>query len=135
MIMMKDITKDIVEASEEDILWQFYEFNDYLESIKNEGNRISFDECEDNWANIFKDSVGVAVVWRRYPLIFVLSSEISFFKKPNVNFHYIRFVEVESFTKRCLKIESKISIEYLSELIDFNGFSVDDDLFNSNKLS
>ena len=131
---MKDITNVIKTAISSNVVWAINLFFSIVEKIKEKGFKISFWEGEENWASILVDDKIIGYVWKRYPLIFIISQYANEIRGCLIGHDYITVVE----TKNLVDKEFKINYDELKDRIDCagldDGFSIEDLWFNTNSI-
>ncbi len=105
---MKDITECIKQAISTEVLWGLEEFYFFLNRVKETSFKISYWDGEENWATISVNGEAIGYVWRKYPLIFLVTEMVEKLTELTDEFNYVILIRVSSLTSRELVVHSEL---------------------------
>lgn len=129
---MKDITNIIDAAISVDVVWGVGSFLSSIEKMERKGLKVSFWEGEENWASILMDDELIGYMWRKHPLVFVLSQYEDGVKESLNEFEYVFFIGVDSLSDKNLRINSTELKHEMDIEMFADEFSADDLWFHTN---
>lgn len=134
LFIMKNITKEIKNAINQNVLWSLSVFFDFIENLNNEKISISFWEGEENWATLIVDEKPVGFLWRKYPVLLIEDEYIDNIKETLGNYDFLSLIAVSNLNSEVLKLDYHDLKDYLEYGLDYNKFSAMDLWFNTNSI-
>jgi hypothetical protein len=107
---MRNITEDIKKSIYADIPWRINQFYSFLEEIKLLDINILYSNGEDNWASIVSNNTLIGYVWRKYPLVFIVTDKASALDELWEHFEYIVLITVSDLSSNELIIDAESDI-------------------------
>ncbi len=118
-----------------EILWSVTDFFIAMSELQDSGYQISHWKSEENWAIISSLSSTIGYLWRKKPLMFVVSKFSNELKRSLKNEDHIIFIQVEGLNSKELKINRDMLKEEQDIVdMDFDKFSVVDLWFCTNSI-
>lgn len=126
---MKNITEIIKNAINTNVVWQNNEFYSFIDWLANSKLQVSFDEADnDLWAVVLADSISIAYIWKKSPLMFLRTDYIAHINgHVESGFNYIQIIVVDDLFAPvfCVNLDQQ-----LTDRIRFNfnpkSFSAED---------
>ncbi len=114
--------------SRDDVLWSIYEFFYCLERLSKEGYEISYcDDDDEKVAIIALSDKIIGYIWRRYPMIFTLTSQLDDIRIALKNQLYIEYITTTDLNNEDFVLDEDPEInDVISYIICKSGFSASD---------
>lgn len=70
--------------------------------------KISNEEIEENWASIFSDREVIGYIWKKYPLVIIISDYLEIFIREVENHSEVIIIPVESLQEKQFIIDKEL---------------------------
>jgi len=131
---MKNITQEIKNAINQNILWSVKIFFDFIEKLRVEEIEVSYWEGEENWATLGVENIPIGYLWKKYPLMFIQSNYLNTFKDIMETNAYLSVVVVDDLNAKVLEIDYLNLKDFFEYGIDYSELSVTDLWFQTNSI-
>lgn len=131
---MKNITKKIKKAINQNVLWSVSMFFEFIENISSEEIKISFWEGEENWATLVLNGKPIGFLWQKYPLLIIEEKYRNNINDRLENYAFLSLILVSTLNSKTLKLDYDDLHDYLDYGEDYNKFSAMDLWFNTNSI-
>ncbi len=131
---MKNITQEIKNAINQNVLWSIGMFFDFIENLRNEKIEVSYWEGEENWATLIIDEKPIGYLWKKYPVLFIQKGYLNKVKTIIDNYTYLSSIIVDDLNTEVLKLDYVDLKDYFEYGIDYSKFSATHLWFLTNSI-
>lgn len=131
---MKNITKEIKDAINQNILWSINIFFDFIEKFRKEDIEVSYWDGEENWATLIIDKKPIGYLWKKYPVLLIQSDYLNKVKTIIENYTYLSSIVVDDLNAEILKLDYTDLKDYFEYGVNYNKFSATDLWFQTNSI-
>lgn len=130
----KDITDTLRYAMTTGEDWSYLLFFECVEMFEKSELTVSYWKNEENWMTVLKENCGIAYVWQKYPLMFVVDKSI--LDVNNVIADKFKLVSISSpdLDSEIFKIDEDFNLIDFEYGFNRQSFSADDFWYYTNDL-
>jgi hypothetical protein len=133
-MIMKNVTQDIKNAINQNVLWSISLFFDFIKVIRNNKIDISYWENEENWATLIIDQNPIGYLWKKYPLLFLKKNKLNIISAIIARYSCLSVVVVNDLNEDFLELDYDSLQDYIEYGIDYGKFSATDFWFQTNSI-